>query len=89
MKMRTDLPVVSFLCTGLIVLLSPVWLHTRNAAVISLAAWLLCCSLIHGINALLWSGNSAIHVPVWCDIGKKTLAFHGAITLLTEGFLLS
>nr|WCD39438.1 Ste3-1 [Ganoderma boninense] len=71
--MRTDLPVVSFLCTGLIVLFSPVWLHTRNAALISLAAWLLCCSLIHGINALLWSGNSAVHVPVWCDIVTRVL----------------
>ncbi|KAI1790870.1 STE3-domain-containing protein [Ganoderma leucocontextum] len=71
--MRTELPIVSFLCTGLLVLLSPVWLHTRNAAVISLAAWLFCCSLIHGINALLWSGNRAIHVPAWCDIVTRVL----------------
>ncbi|EJF59111.1 STE3-domain-containing protein [Dichomitus squalens LYAD-421 SS1] len=71
--MRAELPVVSFLCLGLLVLLSPVWLHTRNAAVISLAAWLFCCNVIHGINALLWAGSVAIRSPVWCDVVTRVL----------------
>ena len=67
--MRTELPVISFLCTGLLLLLSPVFLHSRNVAVISLAVWLLLASTIHGVNSIVWAGNEAVHIPVWCDIG--------------------
>lgn len=67
--MRTDLPVVSFLCVGFLLLLSPVFLHSRNVAVISLAVWLLCTNIIQGVNSIVWSGNDAVHVPAWCDIG--------------------
>ena len=81
--MRIELPAVSFFCLGLVILLSPVWICTRNAAVISLASWLFCCSLIHGINALLWAGNDAVHVPIWCDIGKRACRLFRVFNLLT------
>ena len=68
--MRTVLPVVSFVCMGLLVLLAPVFVRSRNVAVISLVAWLICCNLVHGIDTILWAGNDAVHVPVWCDIGR-------------------
>ncbi|RPD76924.1 STE3-domain-containing protein [Lentinus tigrinus ALCF2SS1-7] len=71
--MHTELPVVSFLCMGLLLLLSPIYLHTRNVAAISLAAWLVVCNLVHGVNALLWSGNDDVHVPAWCDIMSRVL----------------
>ncbi|KAI0694922.1 pheromone A receptor-domain-containing protein [Cerioporus squamosus] len=71
--MRTELPVVSFLCMGLLLILSPAFLHSRNVALISLAAWLVLCNLVHGVNALLWSGNDNVHVPAWCDIMTRVL----------------
>ncbi|KAI0742565.1 STE3-domain-containing protein [Daedaleopsis nitida] len=71
--MRTELPVVSFVCLGLLAVLSPVFLHSRNVAVLSLVAWLVCCNLIHGINALLWAGNEVNHAPVWCDITTRVV----------------
>ena len=50
---------------------SPVFLHSRNLAVISLAAWLVSCTLISGINAVVWAGNVHNHAPVWCDISTS------------------
>ena len=37
---------------------------------LSIILWLFGYNLVHGINALVWSGNVDIHVPVWCDIGE-------------------
>ncbi|RDX44921.1 STE3-domain-containing protein [Lentinus brumalis] len=71
--MHTELPAVSFLCMSLLLLLSPAFLHSRNIAVISLATWLILCNLVHGVNALLWSGNDDVHVPAWCDIMTRVL----------------
>ncbi|KAI0702603.1 STE3-domain-containing protein [Earliella scabrosa] len=71
--MRIELPTVSFLCLGLLLLLSPVFLHSRNLAVISLVAWLVFCNLISGINAVVWAGNVHNHAPVWCDITTRVL----------------
>ena len=70
-RMRIELPIASFLCLGLLLLLSPVFLHSRNLAVISLAAWLVFCNLISGINAVVWAGNVHNHAPVWCDISTS------------------
>ena len=71
--MRTELPVVSFLCIGLLLLLSPVFVHSRNTAVISLAIWLLLSNIIHGVDSIVWAGNVAVHVPAWCDIGMPAV----------------
>ncbi|KAL0068229.1 hypothetical protein AAF712_004614 [Marasmius tenuissimus] len=39
----------------------------------SLVVWLVVGNLIHGVNSLVWSGNTDIHIPVWCDIVTKVL----------------
>ncbi|THV00869.1 putative pheromone receptor STE3.1 [Dendrothele bispora CBS 962.96] len=39
----------------------------------SLVLWLLLSNLVHAINAVAWSSNTNIHVPVWCDITTKLL----------------
>ena len=72
-KMRTELPVVSFLCIGLLLLLSPVFVHSRNTAVISLAIWLLLSNTIHGVDSIVWASNVTVHVPAWCDIGTPAV----------------
>ncbi|KAH9916390.1 STE3-domain-containing protein [Epithele typhae] len=69
--MRFELPVVSFVCLGLLLLLSPVFLHSRNVAVISLAIWLLTTNLIHGIDSILWAGNFDVRIAPWCDIVSR------------------
>ncbi|KAI0370949.1 STE3-domain-containing protein [Pilatotrama ljubarskyi] len=71
--MRTELPAVSFLCVAALVLVAPVLMSSRNIPVLSLAAWLLFCNIIHGVNTLVWAGNDAIHVPAWCDIVTRVL----------------
>ncbi|KAI0641062.1 STE3-domain-containing protein [Trametes meyenii] len=71
--MRAELPTVSFLCVAALVLVAPVYASSRNIPVLSLAAWLLCCNVVHGVDTLLWAGNSAIRVPAWCDIVTRVL----------------
>lgn len=68
--MRAELPTVSFLGVAALVLVAPVVASSRNIPVLSLAAWLLCCNVIHGVNTIVWAGNNAVHVPAWCDIGR-------------------
>ncbi|KAJ8075729.1 hypothetical protein PM082_021359 [Marasmius tenuissimus] len=67
------LPVISFLCFALLSLslLGP---RVRNdVPQMSLVVWLVVGNLIHGVNSLVWSGNTDIHIPVWCDIVTKVL----------------
>ncbi|KAI0830074.1 pheromone A receptor-domain-containing protein [Trametes gibbosa] len=71
--MRAELPAISFLCVAALVLVAPVFVSSRNIPVSSLAAWLICCNVIHGVNTLAWAGNDAIHIPVWCDIVTRVL----------------
>ena len=68
--MRAELPTVSFLGVAALVLVAPVVASSRNIPVLSLAAWLLCCNVIQGVNTIVWAGNNAVHVPAWCDIGR-------------------
>ena len=42
---------------------------------LSIILWLFGYNLVHGINALVWSGNVDIHIPVWCDIGEFLVFF--------------
>ncbi|KAJ8456856.1 hypothetical protein ONZ51_g11877 [Trametes cubensis] len=71
--MRAELPTVSFLGVAALVLVAPVVASSRNIPVLSLAAWLLCCNVIHGVNTIVWAGNNAVHVPAWCDIVTRIL----------------
>ncbi|KAF7344865.1 Pheromone receptor [Mycena venus] len=70
------LPVLSFLCAGLlavflIVLLRRPTVNTPNVAIV---LWLLLGNTIHAVNALVWSSNvDTTRIPVWCDIVTKLL----------------
>lgn len=48
---------------------------------LSIILWLFGYNLVHGINALVWSGNVAIHAPVWCDIGEILIYFFGVVLI--------
>ncbi|KAG7085963.1 hypothetical protein E1B28_003488 [Marasmius oreades] len=75
--MIVALPVISFLCFGFLCLclLGP---HVRSdVPQLSLILWLIVGNVIHGLNSLIWSGNTDIHVPVWCDIVTKVLIATG------------
>ncbi|KAH9887046.1 pheromone A receptor-domain-containing protein [Cubamyces lactineus] len=71
--MRAELPAVSFLGVAALVLVAPIFVSSRNIPVLSLAAWLLCCNVIHGVNTIVWAENNAVHVPAWCDIVTRVL----------------
>ncbi|KAJ6498391.1 pheromone A receptor-domain-containing protein [Mycena vitilis] len=69
------LPVLSFLCAGLlavflIVLIRRPTVNTSNVAII---VWLLLGNLVHAVNALVWSSNTETRIPIWCDIVTKVL----------------
>ncbi|KAI0350976.1 STE3-domain-containing protein [Trametes cingulata] len=81
--MRAELPAVSFLCVAALVLVAPVLISSRNIPVLSLAAWLICCNVIHGVNTLVWAGNDAVHSPAWCDIG----ALHSPLSAMITQYL--
>ncbi|KAJ7182516.1 pheromone A receptor-domain-containing protein [Mycena crocata] len=69
------LPVLSFVCAGLLaVFLTILFRHsTSNIPNVALALWLILGNLVHAINALVWSSNVENRIPVWCDIVTKLL----------------
>ncbi|KAH7338566.1 STE-3-like pheromone receptor [Rhizoctonia solani] len=69
--MHVDFPIVSFICT--ILVLSPLPWHwrARNIPTLSLIFWLTAVNLPHGVNAIMWADNIINHAPVWCDIFTK------------------
>jgi Pheromone A receptor len=66
--MRIELPVLSFVSIALLILILPGQVHTFSIPSVSIIAWFFLCNLIHGINAILWSGNQNVQAPLWCDI---------------------
>lgn len=73
--MRSELSILSF--TSAILLIALFFLHakSRNVAVLALIGWLLVCSIVQGVNSVVWVGNAVDRAPVWCDIGALKLLF--------------
>ncbi|KAF8707532.1 Pheromone A receptor, partial [Rhizoctonia solani] len=69
--MRTELPVVSFICTVLVLIPLPWHWRARNTATLSIIFWLTAINFTRGVNAIVWGGNIINKVPVWCDITAK------------------
>lgn len=72
------LPVLSFLSAGLLSVFLSVPRINSSFVNTSLVVWLMVGNLIHGTNALVWAGNTDIHIPVWCDIGLLAHSYHHA-----------
>jgi pheromone a factor receptor len=68
--MRAELPIVSFICTILVLIPLPWHWKARNVATLSIIVWLALCNIIRGINALVWAGSVVVKYPVWCDISE-------------------
>ncbi|PFH48836.1 hypothetical protein AMATHDRAFT_5419 [Amanita thiersii Skay4041] len=69
--MGSELTVLSFICAAL---LSISFLFRRirgDIASLSFVSWLIGCNTVHGVNAILWSGNVEKRAIVWCDIVTK------------------
>ncbi|EGN92611.1 hypothetical protein SERLA73DRAFT_65479 [Serpula lacrymans var. lacrymans S7.3] len=66
--MQSEIPVVSFICAALVLVPLPCHLRARNIATVSIIAWLFVVNVIYAIDAIVWSNNSRIIAPVWCDI---------------------
>ncbi|CAE6382660.1 Pheromone B beta 1 receptor OS=Schizophyllum commune GN=BBR1 PE=3 SV=2 [Rhizoctonia solani AG-1 IB] len=69
--MRTELPVVSFICTVLVLIPLPWHWRARNTATLSIIFWLTSINFTRGVNAIVWGGNIINKAPVWCDISAK------------------
>ncbi|KAF8809928.1 STE3-like pheromone receptor [Phlegmacium glaucopus] len=64
---------LSFVNVTFLAVFIPVQRIRTNVPRLAIILWLLGFNLVHGINALVWSGNVDIHVPVWCDIVTKLM----------------
>ncbi|CAE6452413.1 unnamed protein product [Rhizoctonia solani] len=71
--MRTELPIVSFICTVLVLIPLPWHWRARNIGTLSVIFWLASINLIRGINAVIWGGKTINYAPVWCDICTKLI----------------
>ena len=73
---RPFMPLAAFLAAVLIcipfLVQSPLR-RREHLPYISLAFWLCLANIICGVDSIVWSDNTVVRVPVWCDIGK--LAF--------------
>ncbi|ELU37509.1 STE3 domain-containing protein [Rhizoctonia solani AG-1 IA] len=63
--MRTELPIVSFICTVLVLIPLPWHWRARNTATLSIIFWLTAINFTRGVNAIVWGGNIINKVPVW------------------------
>ena len=66
---------LSFVCAVCLAVFISVRRIRTSVPRLSIIIWLCGYNLVHGINALLWSGNVDIHTPVWCDIGEFLYLF--------------
>ncbi|KAB5590241.1 Pheromone B beta 1 receptor [Ceratobasidium theobromae] len=71
--MRIELPIVSFICTILVLIPLPYHWRTRNVATLSIIAWLVICNVIRGVNAVIWGGSTVVKYKIWCDINTKLI----------------
>lgn len=71
------LPVLSFLCAGLLAVFLIVLIRrpTVNTSNVAMIIWLLLGNTVHAVNALVWFSNTETRIPVWCDIGKCEIDF--------------
>lgn len=69
------LTILSFVCAVFLAVFIPVQRIRTSVPRLSVILWLLGYNLVHAINALVWSGNVGIHIPVWCDIGEFSIPF--------------
>ena len=66
---------LSFVCAVLLAVFILAQRIRTSVPRLSIILWLFGYNLIHGINALVWSGNVDIQAPVWCDIGEILIFF--------------
>lgn len=68
-----EFPIISFLLVFFLLCSLPSHIRARNISLISLILWLTVTNIIHGVNSVVWAGNVAIQLQVWCDITTKIL----------------
>ncbi|KAK7435122.1 Pheromone B beta 1 receptor [Stygiomarasmius scandens] len=71
--MHPEFAPVAFIAAASLGLAVPWHWRARNVATLSIIAWLFVCNVIYGVDALIWSDNLRIVVPVWCDITTKLI----------------
>jgi len=69
--MAVILVALSFTCAALLAVFIPVRRIRTSIPDLAIVLWLTGYNIIHGVNALVWAGNVDIHIPVWCDIGRR------------------
>lgn len=73
--MHVELPVGAFVAAGLVLVPLPWHWRACNVATVSIIIWLFVSNIVYGINSIIWAGNIADSVPVWCDISEFDLTY--------------
>ncbi|KAF9238460.1 pheromone A receptor-domain-containing protein [Melanogaster broomeanus] len=69
--MQAEIPVISLISAGL-VLVPLIWyLRARNIAAVAIGIWLSVTNIIYAVDALIWADNSDLKAPLWCDISTS------------------
>lgn len=68
--MHPEFPYVAFLAAFLVLFPLPWHWRSGNVATLSMVFWLFILNVIYGVDAIIWSDNTHIVVPVWCDISE-------------------
>ncbi|KAG2154384.1 GPCR fungal pheromone mating factor [Suillus bovinus] len=71
--MHPEFPPVSFLAALSLLLPLPSHWRAQNVATLSIIAWLFILNVVYGVDAIIWSDNVNIVIPVWCDITSKII----------------
>ncbi|KII84139.1 hypothetical protein PLICRDRAFT_118514 [Plicaturopsis crispa FD-325 SS-3] len=71
--MHAELPVVSFLSAAFLFIIIPLHYARLSIAHLSILVWLAVGNIIQGVNAIVWTGNTEMRIPVWCDISTKVV----------------
>ncbi|KAG1853501.1 GPCR fungal pheromone mating factor [Suillus subluteus] len=71
--MHPEFAPVAFLAALSLLLPLPWHWRAQNVATLSIIAWLFILNVVYGVDAIIWSNNVNIVIPVWCDITSKII----------------
>ena len=65
-----ELPILSAIAAGLLLVPLPSQLRTRNIPTITLILTVFLLCVVITVNGLVWDGHARDVAPAWCDFGK-------------------
>ncbi|KAI0053492.1 fungal pheromone STE3G-protein-coupled receptor [Auriscalpium vulgare] len=69
--MHVELPIAAFIAAFVVLIPIPWHWRARQVSTLSIIIWLFLSNIIYAVNAIIWSDNVRVVMPVWCDIATK------------------